>query len=38
VHHVVEFGLDLVVQVLRRVRKQIALLVNSGAVEKRALP
>jgi hypothetical protein len=36
-HHVVELGLDLVVQGLRRVREQVALLVNRGAVEKPGL-
>jgi hypothetical protein len=38
VHHVVELGLDLVMQVLGCVGEQVAFLVYGGAVEKPALP
>jgi hypothetical protein len=37
VHHVVEVGPDLIVQVLRRVGEQVTLLVHGGAVEKPGL-
>ena len=36
--HVVEVGLDLVVQVLRRMGQQVALLVNRAALDRHVVP
>jgi hypothetical protein len=38
VHPVVELGLDRVVQVLRRVREQVALLVDRAALQRDVVP
>ena len=38
VHHGVELGLDRIMQMLRRMHKQVALLVNSAALHRDVVP